>query len=65
MKNSFMNTIRKSKNLDPDLDRQNVGPDLGLNCLKSNQQAILVVKVGVAFRKVNCATPFLVKLLIH
>ena len=32
-KNSFRNTIRLSNRLDPDQDRQNVGPDLGTNCL--------------------------------
>ena len=30
-KNSFRNTIRESKSLDPDQDQQNVGPDLGSN----------------------------------
>ena len=33
-KNSFRNTIRVSNSLDPDLARQNVGPDLGPNCLQ-------------------------------
>ena len=28
------NTIRVSNSLDPDQARQNVGPDLGLNCLQ-------------------------------
>ena len=32
--NSFRNTIRVSNSLDPDQDRQNVGPDLGPNCLQ-------------------------------
>ena len=31
---SFRNTIRVSNSLDPDQDRQNVGPDLGPNCLQ-------------------------------
>ena len=31
--NSFRSTIRVSSGLDPDQDRQNVGPDLGPNCL--------------------------------
>ena len=31
---SFRNTIRVSNGLDPDQDRQNVGPDLDPNCLK-------------------------------
>ena len=31
--NSFRNTIRMSKSLDPDQVRRSVGPDLGLNCL--------------------------------
>ena len=30
-KNSFWNIIRVSNSLDPDQDRQNVGPDLGPN----------------------------------
>ena len=29
----FFNTIRVSNSLDPDQTRQNVGPDLGPNCL--------------------------------
>ena len=29
-----MNTILGSNSLDPDHDRQNVGPDLGPNCLQ-------------------------------
>ena len=33
-KNSFRNTIRVSNSLDPDQARQNVGPDLGSNCLQ-------------------------------
>ena len=33
-KNSFTNSIRVSNNLDPDQDRQVVGPDLGPNCLQ-------------------------------
>ena len=33
-KNSFRNTIRVSNGLDPDQDRQNVGPDLGPKCLQ-------------------------------
>ena len=33
-KNSFRNTIRVSNNLDLDQARQNVGPDLGPNCLQ-------------------------------
>ena len=33
-KNHFRNTIRVSNGLDPDQDRQNVGPDLGPNCLQ-------------------------------
>ena len=32
--NSFRNTIRLSNSFDPDQDRQNVGPDLGHNCLQ-------------------------------
>ena len=31
---SLWNTISLSNNLDPDQDRQNVGPDLGPNCLQ-------------------------------
>ena len=34
-KNSFRNTIRVSNSLNPDQARQNVGPDLGPNCLQS------------------------------
>ena len=33
-KKSFRNTIRVSNSLDPDQARQNVGPDLGPNCLQ-------------------------------
>ena len=33
-KNSFKNTIRVSKSLDPDQARYSVGPDLGPNCLQ-------------------------------
>ena len=33
-KNSFRNTNRVSNALDPDQDRQNVGPDLGPNSLQ-------------------------------
>ena len=33
-KNSFTNAIRVSNSLDPDQDRQNVGPDLGPNSLQ-------------------------------
>ena len=33
-KNSFMNTIRVSKGLDPDQDRRSVCPDLDPNCLQ-------------------------------
>ena len=33
-KNSFRNTIRVSNSLDPDQARQNVGPDLGPNCMQ-------------------------------
>ena len=33
-KNSARNTIRVSNMLDPDQDRQNVGPDLDPNCLQ-------------------------------
>ena len=33
-KNSFRNTVRVSKGLDPDQDRPIVGPDLGTNCLQ-------------------------------
>ena len=33
-KNSFRNAIRVSNSLDPDQARQNVGPDLGPNCLQ-------------------------------
>ena len=29
-----LNTIKVSNSLDKDQDQQNVGPDLGLNCLK-------------------------------
>ena len=31
---SFRNTIRMLNSLDPDQARQNVGPDLGPNCLQ-------------------------------
>ena len=34
LEKSFRNTIRVSNGLDPDQDRQNVGPDLGPNCLQ-------------------------------
>ena len=34
LKNSFENTIKVSNSLDPDQARQNVGPDLGPNCLQ-------------------------------
>ena len=34
LKNSFRNIIRVSNTLDPDQARQNVGPDLGPNCLQ-------------------------------
>ena len=33
-KNSFRNTSRVSSSLEPDQARQNVGPDLGPNCLQ-------------------------------
>ena len=33
-KNSVRNTIIVSNGLEPDQDRQNVGPDLGPNCLQ-------------------------------
>ena len=33
LKNSFRNTIRVSKSLDPGQDRHSVGPDLGQNSL--------------------------------
>ena len=33
-KNAFRNTFRVSNSLDPDQARQNVGPDLGANCLQ-------------------------------
>ena len=33
-KNSFRNTNRVSKDLDPDQDRHSIGPDLGPNCLQ-------------------------------
>ena len=33
LKNSFRNTIRVSNSLNPDQAGQNVGPDLGPNCL--------------------------------
>ena len=32
--NRFRNTIRVSNSLDPDQAQQNVGPDLGPNCLQ-------------------------------
>ena len=32
--NTFLNTTRVSKSLDPDQARQNIGPDLGPNCLQ-------------------------------
>ena len=34
LKNSLRNTIRVSNSFDPDQDQQNVGPDLGPNCLQ-------------------------------
>ena len=33
-KNSFRNTIRVSKSLEPDQDGRSFGPDLGANCLQ-------------------------------
>ena len=33
-KSNFENAIRESNGLDPDQDRQNVGPDLGPSCLQ-------------------------------
>ena len=33
-RNYFSNTIRVANSLDPDQDRQKVGPDLGPNCLQ-------------------------------
>ena len=33
-KNSFRNAIKVSNNLDPDQERNSVGPDLGPNCLQ-------------------------------
>ena len=36
-KNSFRNTIRVSKGLDPDQDRYSVGPDLGQTVCKGYQ----------------------------
>ena len=33
-KNSFRNTVRVSNSLDPDKNRNFVGPDLDSNCLK-------------------------------
>ena len=38
LKHSF-NTIRVLNSLDPDQDRQNIGPDLGPNCYQGYQQA--------------------------
>ena len=34
--NSFWNIIRVSNSLDPDQALQNVGPDLGANCLQKS-----------------------------
>ena len=39
-KNSFMHTLPGSNCLDPDQDPQNVGPDLGPNCLKRSSADI-------------------------
>ena len=33
-KKKFRNTIRVPNSLDPDQDKQNVGPDLGPNCFQ-------------------------------
>ena len=33
-KNTSRNTIRVSNSMEPEQARQNVGPDLGLNCLQ-------------------------------
>ena len=38
LKNSFKYIVRVSSSLDPDQARQNVGPDLGPNCLQCFQQ---------------------------
>ena len=43
-KQSFGNTIRVSKGLDPDQDRHFVGPDLGPNCLQRSKH--LTVSLG-------------------
>ena len=46
---SFRNTIRVSNSLDPNQARQNVGPDLGPNCLQmlsgdeTSRQRVLVL----------------------
>ena len=34
LQNYFRNTVQVSNSLDPNQDRQNVGPDLGPNCLQ-------------------------------
>ena len=39
-KNSFSNTIRVSNSLDPNQDRQSVGPDLGPNHLSKEMIAV-------------------------
>ena len=43
--NSFRNTIRVSNSLDPDQARQNIGRDLGPNCLQKFSQTTLVGRV--------------------
>ena len=51
-KNSFKNTIRVSNCLDPDQDRQNVGPDLGPDCLQ-RLSAIDFFFVAASMERVN------------
>ena len=52
----FMNmTIRVSNGLDPDQDRQNVGPDLGPNYLQRYQQT---TKVAISKERVKKRNKF-------
>ena len=59
-KNSFRNTIRVSNSLDPDQARQNVGPDMGPNCLQKlsadDNKITLNIAMCIAMRGIQCVT---------
>ena len=54
-KSAFRNAIRESNSLDPDQARQNVGPDLGPNCLQGYQQTKLVGKALIFYFEASVA----------